>query len=362
MSINWGSRWSAFMRNSSSSLKAAGLVVAGLVALYLGAIRHIELSRLNLMESATGLATPDRAEPTAYWQQGIARDRIPSKAVAGVVGGVPGGIADSREGGLQTSALLSSEPASPRPRADASSDRKIVRTSSLELIVPHPAETAEKIRTLANALGGFLVSSETRGGQDAPFGSLTIRVPAARFEEARAEIRKLGLRIENEKIEAQDVTRQYVDQDASLRNLRAEEAQYLAIMKRAYTVKETLEVSEKLSDVRGQIEQQQAEFDALSKQIETVAITVSLRAEAEAQVFGLHWRPLYELKLALRDGLDGIADYGVAMASLVFYLPTVLLWLATILVAAALGWRILRWTGQRLFGWQRAPRTVAQQG
>jgi hypothetical protein len=360
MSINWGSRWTAFERKSGRSVKVAGLVMAGLLGLYLGGIRHIELSRLHYMESRTGLATADRAEPIAYWQHGIARARTASRAVAGVVGGVPGGIAESKEGGLQAAALLSSEPSSPRPSTDASTDRKIVRTSSLELIVQHPAETTEKIRALAEAMGGFLVSSETHGGQDA--SSLTIRVPASRFEEARAEIRKLGLRIENEKIEAQDVTRQYVDQDASLRNLRAQETQYLAIMKRAYTVKETLEVSEKLSEVRGQIEQQQAEFDALSKQIETVAITISLRAEAEAQVFGLHWRPLYQLKLALRDGLDGIADYGVAMTSVVFYLPTVLLWLGTILLGAALGWRILRWAGRRLFGWHSAPQTVPQQG
>ena len=71
------------------------------------------------------------------------------------------------------------------------------------------------------------------GGQNCNRGTLTIRVPAARFEEARAEIRKLGLRVESEKIDAQDVTRQYVDQDASIRNLRAEEAQYLTILKQA---------------------------------------------------------------------------------------------------------------------------------
>jgi hypothetical protein len=45
------------------------------------------------------------------------------------------------------------------------------------------------------------------------------RQRAARFEEARAEIRKLGLRVESEKVQAQDVTRQYVDEDANLRNL-----------------------------------------------------------------------------------------------------------------------------------------------
>lgn len=226
----------------------------------------------------------------------------------------------------------------------------MVRTSSMELVVAKPAEAAEKIRAVAEREGGFLVSSEVRGDRDGSGGSLTIRVPAARFEEARAEIRKLGLRVESEKIEAQDVTRQYVDQAANLRNLRAEEGQYLAILKQAKTVKDTLDVSEKLNEVRGQIEQQQAEFEALSKQIETVAITVSLWAEADARVFGLTWRPLYQLKVALRDGLDGVADYVSTMTTVVFLLPTVGLWLATIVVGGTGGWKVLRWVGRRAFG------------
>ena len=127
----------------------------------------------------------------------------------------------------------------------------------------------------------------------------------------------------------------------------------------AHTVKDALEVSEKLSDVRGQIEQQQAEFEALSKQVETVTISVSLRTEAEAQVFGLHWRPLYQLKLALRDGLDSLGNYAVAMAGFIFLLPTILLWLMTILLGAAFGWRVLRWASRVFFGW---PRSVAVAG
>ena len=141
--------------------------------------------------------------------------------------------------------------------------------------------------------------------------SLEIRVPAERLEEARAEIRKLGLRVESERVEAEDVTRQYVDLDARLRNLRSEEAQYLSIMKRASTVKDTLAVSEKLSEVRGQIEEQQAEVQALSRQVETVAINVSLHADAEAQASGLHWRPLYQLKLAMRGGLNSFGNYAL---------------------------------------------------
>jgi Domain of unknown function (DUF4349) len=198
-------------------------------------------------------------------------------------------------------------------------------------------------------MGGFLVNSETNGDQGTSVALMAIRIPADRFENARAEIRKLGLRVESEKLAAQDVTKQYVDQAARLRNLRAQETKYLGILKQAKTVKETMEVSDKLNEVRGEIEQQQAEFDALSKQVETVALTISLRAEAEAKVFGLNWRPLYQLKLATRQGIDSVGDYAAAMASFLFYLPTVLLWLGTMLIGASVGWRILRWAGRTLF-------------
>lgn len=238
--------------------------------------------------------------------------------------------------------------------ADLTVGRKIIRTSSMEMVVQHPAEVAEKITALAESLGGYLVSADG-GGQNATSGTLTIRVPAARFEEARMEIRKLGLRVESEKVDAQDVSRQYVDQDANLRNLRAEEAGYLLILKQAHTVKDMLAVSERLGEVRGQIEQQQAEFNALSRQIETVALTISLRTEAEAQVFGVHWRPGYQLKLAFRDGLESLAAYATAMTTILFYLPATLLWVGTIVVGMALGWKTLRWVGRRWWGWSEAP-------
>lgn len=228
-------------------------------------------------------------------------------------------------------------------------NRKTIRTAAIDLIVKSPKEAAEKIRLLVEQAGGFLVSAETLGGENAPNATVTVRIPVDRFDQIRAKVISLGTRVESEKLETQDVTKQYVDSAARLRNLRAQETQYLGILKQARTVKDTVEVSDKLNEVRGQIDQQQAEFDALSKQVETVALTVSLQAEAEANVFGLHWRPLYQLKLAAREGIDGLGDYAAAMASFVFYIPAILLWLATILVGAALGWRILRWAGRILF-------------
>jgi hypothetical protein len=58
---------------------------------------------------------------------------------------------------------------------------------------------------------------------------------------------------------------------------------------------------------------------------------------------------LYQLKIAARAGLEGIGDYVSSMATFVFYAPTILLWMFTILGVAAVGWRVLRWILKRLF-------------
>jgi hypothetical protein len=332
--------WHAFWQGRRKWLKAGWLITAALVAVYGGVIRPSRALRGIAEERSTGLAAIER---NRHWLVPLPESVDNATLAAGVVGGVPGGVG-SRS--APTVTYLST--------SDGLADRKLVRTSSIDLLVKRPSESAEKIRSLTERVGGFLVKWQTNGAQDATNALLTIRVPAARFAEVGAEIRKLGLRVESEQMEAEDMTRQYVDQQAHLRNLRAQEAQYLTILKQARTVKDTLDVSEKLNGVRGEIEKQQAEFEALSKQVETVAITVSLHSEAEANVvWGLHWRPLYELKLAVMQGLEGLADYATAMFSFVFYLPAILLWLATILVGAALGWKALRLGVRVLFAGKR---------
>lgn len=234
------------------------------------------------------------------------------------------------------------------PAQSADVDHKIIRTGSLEAVVKSPAEAAEQIRRLAERLGGYVESAQISSSQSAPTATITIRVPAVRFEDAKAEIRKFAARIESEKTDATDVTKQYVDLQVRIRNLRAEEAQYLTIMRSAGKVKDMLEVSEKLSDVRGEIEQQKAEFETLSKQVETVAITVSLRSEPVVPVAALHWRPLYQVKFAWHDALDGFADYANTTLGVIFYIPVVIVWILTFTLGAAAAWKLLRW-GARVF-------------
>lgn len=343
---------SGVWQKSNKSLKTVWLIVAGFSALYFGAMKPHLGSRGIAAERAAGLASVEW-DPISLWRAPLYKRvfKAGESQMSASIGALKM-IAD-RSGEVRAPHAAMTTYLSKSKSEASDADRKMERTASMDLVAKDPADTSEKIRRLAEHLGGFLVKSVTNG-QGVQGAFLQVRVPAEHFEEARAEIRKLGLRVESERVEAEDVTRQYVDLDARLRNLRSEEAQYLSIMKRANTVKGTLEVSERLSEVRGQIEQRQAEFQALSKQVETVAISVSLSAEADARVFGLNWRPLYQLKLAMREGLNSLADYAAAMAGFLFMLPAALLWLMTILLGAAAGWRILRWASKVFFGWSQS--------
>jgi len=138
-------------------------------------------------------------------------------------------------------------------------------------------------------------------------------------------------------------------------NLHPEEAQHLAILKQANTMNDLLAVTERLGWVQGQIEQQQAEFNALSRPIETVATTVFLSTEAEEKVFGLNWSPGYRWQLGLRGGVESLATDAMALTTILFYRPAVLLlWVGTSLIGIGMEWKAMSWAGRRRFGWTEA--------
>ncbi len=66
-----------------------------------------------------------------------------------------------------------------RPISGRDEERKMIRTASMDMVVKSPKETSEMIRLLAEQAGGFLVSSETYGGESPSSASLTIRIPGS---------------------------------------------------------------------------------------------------------------------------------------------------------------------------------------
>jgi VIT1/CCC1 family predicted Fe2+/Mn2+ transporter len=111
--------------------------------------------------------------------------------------------------------------------------------------------------------------------QDKKQTTITIKVPATQYESCFAQIKALG-KVKSESSSGQDVTRQYIDLSARLKNLQAEEKQLSDIMGMSRNVTEILSVEKELFRVRGDIESTQAQLNYLGSQVDFSTITVSV--------------------------------------------------------------------------------------
>jgi len=193
-------------------------------------------------------------------------------------------------------------------------DRKIVKNGDMTLEVNDITVAITGVAAVAKDLNGYVVSSNKSGDQDITYGQISIRVPADRFDEAFDKLRQLAVNVPNESTNSQDVTEQYTDLQAQLRNLQATEAQYLEILKKAEKVEDILAVQRELSNVRGQIEQIQGRIQYLDRTSDMALINVNL--QKTKPLGGTAWSALETLKSAAR----GLVSFGKVLADILIWL------------------------------------------
>ena len=227
--------------------------------------------------------------------------------------------------------------------AGASESRRIIQKVSLNLIASDPAAIGEKIRAVAYRFGGYVDSMRVTSAGGGSQVSISIRVPSARLDDARRQIHSLGERVNDEQEDARDVTAEYVDLQSNLRNFHAEEEQYLEIMRRSGSIKDTLAVAERLADVRGRIEHIQGQLNLLGHQTEMAILEITVAAEPIAKPVEVRWHPVAEMKAAFWEAADDLSTYANFMLAVLFRLPVFVLWAVTMVASALVSWRFLRW-------------------
>ena len=174
-----------------------------------------------------------------------------------------------------------------------------------------PAEAQNKIVAIADGAGGFVVESTQSGGDKKTAAvdtvSMTVRVPAAKFEEALDQIRKTANRTIVETVKGQDVTEEFIDIEARLKTQKALEEQFLEIMKRASSVEDALSVEKQIAEVRGEIEKVEGRKKFLENQSSLSTIKIRLQTPA---VFSENSAGFFaQLKQAFGSGFDAALSF-----------------------------------------------------
>jgi len=152
-------------------------------------------------------------------------------------------------------------------------------------------------------------------------------------------IKGFAVKVTREDINSRDVTEEFVDLEAQLKNYKAVEQQYISVLARAWTIEDILSVRKELDNVRNNIERLQGRINYLSRQIAMSTISVSLTSEADVKVFGIVWSPWLEIKAGLRDMMQDLVGFVNTLIAFVFKLPLLILWIALIAAVVWGGWK-----------------------
>jgi len=201
-------------------------------------------------------------------------------------------------------------------------DRKVIMTASVTLETSKVDDTVTGIRNIAQGAGGYVQSSSTwLSGNNQKQSSITVKVPAAQYESCLAQIKALG-KVKAESSSGSDVTMQYIDLSARLKNLQSEEKQLNDIMGMSKNVTEVLAVEQQLFRVRGDIESTQQQLNYLGSQVDFSTITASV-AEPEPAV-SYDWG----IDTAFKDGIRAFIGMIGALIVVTGYLIPLILYLA----------------------------------
>ena len=156
---------------------------------------------------------------------------------------------------------------------------QIIQTASMRLSIA-PGSFEDKIddaHAVVDSYGGFVVSSTASQGSDKRLvqGSLDLRIPADSYDEALARLRQLG-KVESLEESGQDVSKEFVDLNARIRQLRAVEAQLLELLQRADDVPAALAVQNQLSQVQLDLEQARGRLQYLENRVAFATISLNV--------------------------------------------------------------------------------------
>jgi len=169
--------------------------------------------------------------------------------------------------------------------SNVATERLVIQNVDMSIVVADPKARMGEISDLAVAMGGFVVSSNlyqsTYGPNqiEVPEGSVTIRVPSERLDEALEKIKEGAVDINYENRSGEDVTSQYVDLQSRLKAKQAAEKKLLEFLENADKTEDALSVYVQLQQIQSDIEVLKGQIKYYEESAALSAVSIHLVAE-----------------------------------------------------------------------------------
>ena len=217
-------------------------------------------------------------------------------------------------------------------------NRKVVTDSNFSLLVKDVTETIGKIKEQTTALSGYMVTANINSAEYGNTASIQVRVPIEKVEDFIKYLRGLAVKVVSENVNGHDVTDQYVDIERRLGDLESQRLKMQAILDKATTVEEMMEVQRAIFSVQDQIDSYKGQLLYLDGTTKTSKVTIYLATDELELPYTPDnpWRPEVVFKKAVRSMIGNLQKVGSAGIWLAVYLP-----LVAILIILVIGIRKL---------------------
>ncbi len=160
-------------------------------------------------------------------------------------------------------------------RDEGKIEEKIIRTAYVTVRSSKVKESYDKTLLLVKKYDGLIVNSSTSKWEESEEAVIEIKVPPKYFLTLLDEIKNIG-EIESKNISEEDVTEEYYDIEARLENKRKVRERLFDLLRKAYKVKEILEVEREIERVGEEIERLEGRLRYLNIKTDYARITVTI--------------------------------------------------------------------------------------
>lgn len=239
-------------------------------------------------------------------------------------------------------ALVAAQPGTTStPGAASAISRKIIYDSQVDLVVDSVDPVAKKVAVLVQDARGFIAEMSVTGSPGSRRSMhWRIRIPVERFDSFVDGVVALG-ELERNNRTSQDVTEQYYDLEARIKNKRVEEQTLNKILQeRSGKLEDVLKIEIELSRVRGEIEQFEGKIRLLENLSSLATVTLDVR-EREKYAPPPPAVADFSTQVARTwsDSLLSLLNLGKA---LVLWSVSWAIWIPFLLVGGLLAWLVLR--------------------
>jgi hypothetical protein len=151
----------------------------------------------------------------------------------------------------------------------------LVYTAQITVAVFEVAASLTQVEALGRELGGFLARRDDN--------AITIRIPAARFDEAMKRLEAVGDTL-HRNVTAEDVTEEFRDLEVRLRSAHAVQERLTQLLAKAVKVEESVMIERELDRVTGEIDRIEGRMKFLRDRAAFSTITVTFASKAKESV------------------------------------------------------------------------------